>query len=48
MNQPPLRNPGARYWDELVEEFDFSPDEQLKIRERAAQMIAEVRARRLS
>jgi hypothetical protein len=24
MSQPPLNNPGARYWDDLVEEFDFS------------------------
>jgi hypothetical protein len=48
MSQPPLNNPGARYWDELVEEFDFSPDEHREIREGANHMIAEVRARRLA
>ena len=48
MSQPPLNNPGARYWDDLVEEFDFSPDEQREIRDGANHMIAEVRARRLA
>jgi transcriptional regulator with XRE-family HTH domain len=48
MSQPPLNNPGARYWDDLVEEFDFSPDEKREIREGADHMIAEVRARRLA
>jgi hypothetical protein len=44
MSQPPLNNPGARYWDDLVEEFDFSPDEKREIRQGAQHMIAEVRA----
>ena len=48
MSQPPLNNPGARYWDDLVEEFDFSPAENHEIREGANHMIAEVRARRLA
>jgi hypothetical protein len=48
MSQPPLNNPGARYWDDLVEEFDFSPAEKREIREGADHMIAEVRARRLN
>jgi predicted XRE-type DNA-binding protein len=46
--QPPLNNPGARYWNDLVEEFDFTPDEKREIREGADHMIAEVRARRLA
>lgn len=48
MSQPPLNNPNARYWDDLVEEFDFAPEEQAEIRSGADQMIAEVRARRLA
>jgi DNA-directed RNA polymerase specialized sigma subunit len=48
MSQPPLNNPGARYWDDLVEEFGFSPDEKREIRVGADHMIAEVRARRLA
>ena len=48
MSQPPLNNPGARYWDDLVEEFDFSPDEKREIRAGADHMIAEVRAQRLA
>jgi hypothetical protein len=35
MSQPPLNNSGARYWNDLVEEFDFSPDEKREIREGA-------------
>jgi hypothetical protein len=46
MNQPPLNNVDARYWDDLVEEFDFSPDEKREIRQGADHMIAEARARR--
>lgn len=48
MNQPPLNNPHARYWDDLVEEFDFTPEEQEAIRSGADRMIAEVRAQRLA
>jgi hypothetical protein len=48
MSQPPLNNPGARYWDDLVEEFDFSPEEKREIQAGADRMIAEVRARRLA
>ena len=48
MSQPPLNNPGARYWEDLVEELDFSPDEKRAIREGASQMIVEVRTRRLA
>src|ERR1700689_3168917 len=48
MSEPPLNNSGARYWNDLVEEFDFSPDEKREIREGADHMIAEVRARRLA
>ncbi len=48
MSQPPLNNPGSRHWDDLVEEFDFSPNEKREIREGANHMIAEVRARRLA
>lgn len=40
--------PGARYWDDVVEEFDFSPAEKREIREGADHMIAKVRARRLA
>jgi hypothetical protein len=28
VNQPPLNNPNARHWDDLVEDFGFTPDEQ--------------------
>jgi predicted XRE-type DNA-binding protein len=48
MSQPPLNNSGASYWNDLVEEFDSSPDEKREIREGADHMIAEVRARRLA
>ena len=48
MNQPPQNNPGARAWDDLVEEFAFSPEEKQEIRAGADRMIAEVRARRLA
>jgi DNA-binding XRE family transcriptional regulator len=48
MNQPPLNNPNARYWDDLVQEFDFTPEEQEAIRSGAERMIAEVRAQRLA
>lgn len=48
MSQPPLRNPDARYWDDLVEEFDFSPEEKRQIREGADRMIVEVQASRLA
>jgi hypothetical protein len=48
MSQPPLNNPGARYWDDLVEEFNFSAEEKQEIRSGADRMIAEVRARRLA
>jgi predicted XRE-type DNA-binding protein len=48
MSRPPLNNPGGRYWDDLVEEFGFSADEEREIRAGADQMVAEVRARRLA
>lgn len=48
MSNPPLNNPNARYWDDLVEEFDFSLQETQEIRDGADRMIAEVRARRLA
>lgn len=48
MSNPPLNNPNARYWDDLVEEFDFTPRETQEIRDGADRMIAEVRARRLA
>ena len=48
MSQPPLNNPGSRSWDDLVDEFDFSPEEKRQIRAGADHMIAEVRARRLA
>ena len=48
MNQPPLSNPNARYWDDLVNEFEFSPEEQEAVRSGADRMIAEVRAQRLA
>jgi hypothetical protein len=48
MSNPPLNNPNARYRDDLIEEFDFTPQETQEIREGADRMIAEVRARRLA
>lgn len=48
MSNSPISNPNARYWDDLVEEFEFSPEEKRDIREGADRMIAEVRARRLA
>ena len=47
MNKPPLNNPNARYWDDLVEDFGFTPEEQEAVRSGADRMIAEVRAARL-
>ena len=48
MSKPPLNNPNARYWDDLVEDFGFTPEEQEAVRSGADRMIAEVRARRLA
>jgi len=48
MTQPPMSNPNARYWDDLVEEFAFTQKENEEIRDGAHRMIAEVRARRLA
>ena len=46
MGQPPLNNPGARYWDDLVEEFGFvSPSTASSSRDRPGQVRS---ARRLS
>ncbi|GAA2139012.1 hypothetical protein GCM10009760_20730 [Kitasatospora kazusensis] len=48
MSRPPLKNPKAAYWDDLVEDFDFTPQEQAEIQAGAAEMIAAVRAHRLA
>jgi DNA-binding XRE family transcriptional regulator len=48
VNKPPLNNPNARYWDDLVEDFGFTPEEQQAVRSGADRMIAEVRAQRLA
>jgi predicted XRE-type DNA-binding protein len=48
MKQPPQNKPGARTWDDLVEEFAFSPEEKREVRAGADRMIAEVRAERLA
>jgi hypothetical protein len=48
VNQPPLNNPNARYWDDLVEDFGITPDEQEAVRSGADRMIAEVRAQHLA
>ena len=37
-SQPPLNNANARYWYDLVQEFDFSPEEQDAIRSGAEEM----------
>lgn len=47
MSQPPRSSPASRSWDDLVQDFDFSPEEKRQIREGADHMIAEVRAHRL-
>lgn len=48
MSRDPLNNPNAVYWDDLVEDFAFTSDEQEQIRAGADQMIAQVRAHRLA
>ena len=48
MSRYPLNNPNAVYWDDLVEDFAFTSDEQEQIRAGADQMIAQVRAHRLA
>lgn len=48
VSKPPLNNPNARYWDDLVEDFGFTPEEQEAVRSGAERMIAEVRARSLA
>lgn len=48
MSNPPLNNPNARYRDDLVEDFGFTPEEQQAVRSGADRMIAEVRAQRLA
>lgn len=45
---PALNNPNARYWDDLAEEFGFTPQEQAAVQPGAHRMIAESRARRLA
>ncbi|MFI7007376.1 XRE family transcriptional regulator [Streptomyces sp. NPDC050145] len=47
MNKKPHPGQSAR-WDDLVEEFDFSPEERADIDHRADQMIATARAHRLA
>lgn len=47
MSKEPLSNPNARYWDDLVEDLAFTPEEQVAVRSGAARMIAEARAQRL-
>ncbi|MFD3722299.1 transcriptional regulator [Streptomyces sp. NPDC058674] len=42
------RAKAAARWDDLVEEFEFSPAEQAEIDRGAAEMIAAVRAHRLA
>lgn len=48
MSRDLLNNPNAVYWDDLVEDFAFTSDEQEQIRAGADQMIAQVRAHRLA
>jgi hypothetical protein len=48
VSRPPLNNPNARYWDDLVEDFGFTPEEQDAVRSDADRMVAEVRAQRLA
>jgi predicted XRE-type DNA-binding protein len=48
MSKQPLSNPNAAYWDDLVEGFAFTEQEQAEIRTGADQLIAEVRAHRLA
>ena len=48
MSNPPQNSRNVWSWDDLVEEFSFSPEEIREIREGADRMIAEVRARRLA
>lgn len=42
------KDPQAVTWDELIEEFDFTPAEREEIRRGAQQMIATSRAHRLA
>ncbi|MFE3559145.1 XRE family transcriptional regulator [Streptomyces sp. NPDC059193] len=48
MSQTPDRPAKSARWDDLVEEFGFSPAEQAEIDRGAAEMIAVVRAHRLA
>ncbi|GAA0454760.1 XRE family transcriptional regulator [Streptomyces olivaceiscleroticus] len=48
MSRPSHTNSNAARWDDLVEEFDFSPAERTEIERGAEQMIATVRAHRLA
>lgn len=48
MSNPPLNNPNARYWDDLVQDFGFTPEEQEAVRSGADRMIAGARAQRLA
>jgi predicted XRE-type DNA-binding protein len=48
VSRDPLNNPNAAYWEDLVEDFAFTSDEQEQIRAGADQMIAQVRAHRLA
>ncbi|MER6313666.1 XRE family transcriptional regulator [Streptomyces sp. NPDC001581] len=48
MSQTPDRPVRAVRWDDVVEEFGFSPSERAEIDRGAAEMIAVVRAHRLA
>ncbi|MFE4262534.1 helix-turn-helix domain-containing protein [Streptomyces sp. NPDC056756] len=48
MSPTPDRSAKAARWDDLVEEFAFSPAEQAEIDRGAAEMISVVRAHRLA
>ncbi|MFE2171152.1 helix-turn-helix domain-containing protein [Streptomyces sp. NPDC059447] len=48
MSRTPDRPTRAAHWDDLVEEFEFSPAEKAEIDQGAAEMIAVVRAHRLA
>ena len=48
MSSPPLNNPNAHYWDDLVEDFGLTLEEQEAVRSGAERIIAEVQAKRLA
>jgi hypothetical protein len=48
VSKEPLSNPNGRYWDDLVQDFGLTAEEQEAVRSGTDRMIAGARAHRLT